>query len=169
MTNTIFQATRKTGICLLIAAACSPLGASVKASPVEPRTTYVTQAAEDAIAQDFPAAKNVQWKDANEADVYTAYFTVSGVKTTVNVDKDGTLLSVLRYYDASVLPDRIRMVLTKAYPDRTIDGVTELVDNTTDDAFENKTYQATMEDAGHIYTVKIEGRKARTTVVMDKQ
>jgi hypothetical protein len=159
MTNTI----SRVAICLAIAA--SPFG--LFAAPAH-TTTYVTEAAKETLSDDFPRATNVDWRDGQAPDVYTAYFTVNGVKVTANVDRDGTLLSVLRYYDGGKVPGRIRNLLTTQFPDRTIDGVTEYTDNTGDDTAP-QTIQATMEDSGHVYTVTLEGHKAKTIQTMDKQ
>ena len=134
-----------------------------------PGDVFVTQAAEDELAQAFPNARNVQWKSAEEEGVYTAYFSVGSVKTTANIDKDGALLSVFRYFDAATVPDRIRTILTTQFPDKTIDGVTEMVDNTSPDGTDVTTYQGTIEDAQHIYKVRIDGKKAKITETMDKQ
>src|ERR1700753_3085322 len=88
-------------------------GVSATAAPARPFAVVstpgdvlVTQAAEDELAQAFPNAHNVQWKSAEEEGVYTAYFSVGSVKTTANIDKDGALLSVFRYFDANSMPDR---------------------------------------------------------------
>ena len=61
-------------------------------------STYVTEAAKEAVASDFPNATNVDWRDGQAPDVYTAYFTVNSAKILTNVDKgQATLLSILRY------------------------------------------------------------------------
>ena len=162
MTNTISHV----AIVLLMAAA-SPVFAT-PAHHIASATTYVTEAAKEAISSDFPNAVNIDWRDGQAPDVYTAYFTVNGVKVTASVDRDGTVLSVLRYYDAARVPNRVRNLLTTQFPGRTIDGVTEYTDNTGDESAP-VTFQATMEDAVHVYTVTIEGHKAKTTQTMDKQ
>ena len=141
---------------------------ATEATAVTRTTSYVTEAAKEAIAADFPNAAGIDWRDGQAPDVYTAYFTVNGVKVTASVDKDGTVLSVLRYYDASRVPNRVRNLLTTQFPDRTIDAVTEYTDNTGDESAP-VTFQATMEDASHVYTVMVEGHKAKTTQTMDKQ
>lgn len=168
MTNTFFR----TALGLLFLTG----GASVWAAPVArhaaiagPGAVLVTQAAEDELSEAFPNARNVQWKDADEEGVFTAYFTVGSVKTTANIDKDGKLLTFFRYYDAANLPDRIRTTLKEQYPDKTIQGMTEMVDDTSPEGLEVTTYQGTLEDAQHIYKVRFDGRKAKITDTFDKQ
>lgn len=150
-----------------VSASAAP--ATFHAAPITTHTAYVTQAAIDELTEAFPSAKNVQWKGADEEGVFTAYFMVGSVKTTANIDKDGKLLTFFRYYDAGNLPDRIRTILADQLPGKDIQGMTEMVDDTSPDGTEVTTYQGTLEDAQHIYKVRLDGRKAKITDTLDKQ
>jgi hypothetical protein len=158
MTNILSRA----AILLSIATATSPLALSAK-----PFLPYVSDAARETVSDDFPYAKDVQWGARQDAGVYTAYMTNHGVKTTVDVGQDGALLSVLRYFEPSGIPARFRDILASQFPGRTTVCLIEYTDYTSDD--QERLIQATMEDADHLYTVRIEGQKAKVTQTIEKQ
>ncbi len=96
----------------------------------------------------FATAEEVRWHEAN--DHYTVSFKHSGIRTTVNYDKSGNMVSTIRYYLPELLPLNVLSKLTREYSNATLFGVTEI-------------------GAGNnvVYVVKIEEKKNWSTVKID--
>lgn len=140
---------------------------ALAAKPISPD---VPSEAEATVSAEFPNAHHLTW--ANESSsVYTAYFTEYRIRTIANVDADGQLLSVLKYYGPARLPGKIRERLDKKYPARTIKSVTEYDVNSFGDPTDglDATYSVTMEDAGHYYIVRANGSDVWQVQTLDKE
>jgi hypothetical protein len=163
MTSKIIRSAMGMGAVVALSALST---AALAAKPISPD---VPSEAEATVTADFPSAHNLHW--AGEGEVYTAYFTEYRIRTIANVDADGQLLSVLKYYGPARLPEKVRERLDNKYPDRTIKSVTEYDVNSFDDPSDglDATYSVTMEDAGHYYIVRTNGSDAWQEQVLDKE
>ncbi|MBS1916392.1 MAG: hypothetical protein JST87_08935 [Bacteroidetes bacterium] len=72
----------------------------------------------------FAEAKHVKWTEY--PDSYFVSFTQNDILVKVTYDKDGNLLSSIRYYKEQRLPLNILYKVKKEYPSKTIDIVTEV-------------------------------------------
>ncbi len=72
----------------------------------------------------FIDASNVQW--SQYGDHFYVSFLQNDIMVRAEYDKNGNLLSSLRYYDAQHLPLNILCKVKKEYPDKNIDVVTEV-------------------------------------------
>jgi hypothetical protein len=125
----------------------------------------VTEKAKKAFVKTFPSAEATNWTESKSGDTYTAYFRMYDVKTVANFDRDGQLISVLRYYGEDRLPLTVLSLLKTKYSDKTIAGVTEFSKNQNEDV----SYYIKLEDNAHWYTVKIVGNDMEETEKLDKQ
>lgn len=101
-----------------------------------------------AFNETFSNAEEVRWEE------FTDYFTVSfvnaGIRSKVNYDKEGKMLSSMRYYAPQLLPLNIIKKITNEHPKKKMFGVTEV-------AFESSVaYYIKLEDKTHWYTVQID-------------
>lgn len=164
MKNTFFS--------LIIAAGLVSVSIGAKAANEKPGTPYVSPEAEGAIYSEFPSAKNISWAD-DEWDVYSAYFTQpNGNRMIATVDNDGNVLSVLTYYGAAHVPARLRPLLEKAYPGKTITAVTRFEQDYSvgmEESVPDVSYQVTLEDEGHWYVATVDGNSVHTTQTLDKE
>lgn len=101
-----------------------------------------------AFNETFSSATEVRWEE------YPSYFTVSfvnsGIRTKVNYDKEGKMLSSLRYYASQYLPLNIINKIGSENPTKKIFGVTEV---THEGAV---VYYIKLEDKTHWYTLKVD-------------
>ena len=97
----------------------------------------------------FTGAEEVHWNEFS--DHYTVNFLIAGVRSKADYDKEGNMISCIRYYRPNALPLNILGQLKRQYPARTLYGVTEVT------AGSNIVYFVKMDDARHWYTVKIDG------------
>jgi hypothetical protein len=101
-----------------------------------------------AFNETFGTATEVRWEE------YPKYFTVSfvnsGIRTKVNYDKEGKMLSSLRYYAPQYLPLNILNKISSEHPKKKMFGVTEV----THDG--NVVYYIKLEDATNWYTLKVD-------------
>lgn len=133
-------------------------------------TPEVSDEAKAAIADDFPHAHNVVWKDGADPADYTAYFTEHHERTIATVDRDGDLLSVLKYRSASDLPASMQSLLDRRFAGKAISGVTEFDQYEPgggDDAVD-VTFQVTLEDSAHYYQVRLHNGDIEHVDVMIK-
>ena len=72
----------------------------------------------------FTTAENVKWEEYSS--YYAVSFSYSGIRSKVNYDKDGIIMSSIRYYDPMLLPSNILNKLKKEQPKRKLFGVTEV-------------------------------------------
>ena len=72
----------------------------------------------------FPAAEKVNWYET--PDAFIVNFEEEGVRVKAIYEKDESYVRVLRYYPERNLPFYVRIKIKKAFPQKTIFGVTEL-------------------------------------------
>ena len=96
----------------------------------------------------FTTAQDVKWTEYE--DKYAVSFSMDGIQSKVTYDKDGNMLSSLRYYTPERLPVNIFSRLKKKYDDRTLFGVTEMTND------QEVTYYVKMYDAKNWYTIKVD-------------
>jgi hypothetical protein len=96
----------------------------------------------------FSTAQEVRWEE------FPTYFSVSflngGVRSKVNYDKEGNMISALRYYAPQLLPLNILNKISKENPKKKLYGVTEITFNGT------IAYYIKLEDNTHWYTFKVD-------------
>jgi hypothetical protein len=101
-----------------------------------------------AFNETFSSAQDVRWEE------FPTYFAVSfvnaGIRSKVNYDKDGNMLSSLRYYAPQMLPLNIINRINKENPKKKMYGVTEST------VGGNMIYYIKLEDATHWYTLKVD-------------
>ncbi|NML19777.1 hypothetical protein HHL16_02780 [Pseudoflavitalea sp. G-6-1-2] len=96
----------------------------------------------------FANAEEVKWAEYD--NYYTVSFVSGKVRAKVNYDKDGNMMGSTRYYEPNLLPIGILNAVKKAYPTKTLFGVTEI----TAEGVVN--YYVKMEDAKHWTTIKVD-------------
>jgi len=106
----------------------------------------------------FTQAEDVRWDES--ADHYTVSFLSAGIRSKVNYDKEGNMLSSIRYYSPQLLPLNIFNKLKKENPKKNLFGVTELTTGS------DVTYYVKMEDGKHWFTLKVD--ESGNTQVFEK-
>jgi|SRR5581483_2326160 len=101
-----------------------------------------------AFNETFSTATEVHWEEY--ANYFTVSFVSSGIRSKVNYDKDGNMLSSIRYYNPQMLPLYIMNKVNKEYPKRKMYGVTEVTFGGA------MAYYIKLEDATNWYTLKID-------------
>lgn len=96
----------------------------------------------------FTQAEDVRWDETE--NYFTVSFLSAGIRSKVNYDKEGNMLSSLRYYSPQMLPLNIFNKLKKENPKKNLYGVTELTAGT------DVTYFVKMEDGKCWYTFKVD-------------
>lgn len=96
----------------------------------------------------FTQAEDVRWDETD--NYFTVSFLSAGIRSKVNYDKEGNMLSSLRYYSPQMLPLNIFNKLKKENPRKNLYGVTELTAGT------DVTYFVKMEDGKCWYTLKVD-------------
>jgi hypothetical protein len=161
MSFTIHHTAKKIGAALVLAATIS----SFALASTTPTKGEVSERAKKTFVKTFPSAEAINWTESKNGDLYTAYFRMYDVKTVANFDKDGQLISVLRYYGEDRLPLTVLALLKVKYDGKTISGVTEFSKNQNEDV----AYYVKLEDNSHWYTVKVVGNDMEETERLDKQ
>lgn len=103
----------------------------------------------------FTNARDVKWSEFDNN--YSVSFSLEGIQSKVVYDKDGNMLSSLRYYSPERLPVNIYSKLKKKYEDKTLFGVTES-SNDQEIAYYVKIY-----DAKNWYTIKVDASGSMET------
>jgi uncharacterized protein YjiK len=96
----------------------------------------------------FTTAEEVKWEEFET--YYTVSFVHSGIRSKVNYDKDGNMLSSIRYYAPQMLPLNIYGKMRRDYPSKSLYGVTEVTFGS------EVSYFIKMEDDKNWITVKID-------------
>jgi hypothetical protein len=96
----------------------------------------------------FTHAEDVKWDES--ADFFTVSFVSAGIRSKVNYDKEGTMLSSIRYYSPQMLPLNIFNKLKKDNPKKDLFGVTEVTSGS------DVTYYVKMQDEKHWFTLKVD-------------
>lgn len=101
-----------------------------------------------AFNETFTKAEDVRWEE------FPNYFAVSfvsgGIRSKVNYDKEGNMMSALRYYAPQLLPLNILNRISKENPKKKLFGVTEITVNGA------IAYYIKLEDNTHWYTLKVD-------------
>jgi hypothetical protein len=162
MTFIIHHTAKRIAAGLLLAATIS---SSALAASEAPLKGEVSERAKKALVKDFPSAESINWTENKNQDVFTAYFRMYDVRTVANFDRDGQLISVLRYYGEDRLPLTVLSLLKTKYAGKTIAGVTEF----SKDGNEDVAYYVKLEDDAHWYTVRVIGSDMEQTEKLNKQ
>jgi hypothetical protein len=101
-----------------------------------------------AFNETFSSAEEVRWEEF--PNYFSVSFVSSGIRSKVNYDKEGNMLSSLRYYSPELLPLNIIHQVNKEFPKKKMFGVTEA---TTGGAI---AYYIKMEDSTRWYTLKVD-------------
>ena len=96
----------------------------------------------------FTQAEEVKWDETE--DYFTVSFVSAGIRSKVNYDKEGNMLSSIRYYSPQLLPLNIFNKLRKEYQKKNLFGVTEVTSGN------DVTYYVKMEDGKHWFTLKVD-------------
>ena len=101
-----------------------------------------------AFNETFSTAQDVRWEE------FPTFFAVSfvngGIRAKVNYDKEGNMISAIRYYNPQLLPLSILNKVNKEYPKKKLFGVTEVTVNST------IVYYIKLEDTNRWYTIKVD-------------
>lgn len=98
--------------------------------------------------QTFNNAEEVKWEEYK--DYYTVSFVHAGIRSKVNYDKSGNMISSIRYYAPEMLPLNILNTLRRDYPRKTLFGVTEITSGT------QAAYFVKIHDDKHWLTIKFD-------------
>jgi len=128
-------------IAILIAALVT--GGAYAFGPFDPNEKVLK-----AFNETFGSAQEVRWEE------FPNYFAVSfvsgGIRSKVNYDKEGNMMSSIRYYAPQLLPLYIMNKVNKENPKKKMFGVTEATYNGT------IAYYIKLEDNTHWYTLKVD-------------
>jgi hypothetical protein len=109
-----------------------------------------------AFNETFSTATEVRWEE------FPKYFAVSfvsgGIRSKVNYDKEGNMISSLRYYNPQLLPLYILNKVSQENPKKKLFGVTEVT------VGGNIAYYIKLEDNNCWYTVKVDSDGNTQTV-----
>lgn len=101
-----------------------------------------------AFNETFTTAQEVRWEE------FPKYFAVSfvsgGIRSKVNYDKEGNMISSIRYYAPQLLPLYILNKVSQENPKKKLFGVTEVTYGG------NIAYYIKLEDKTNWYTLKID-------------
>lgn len=96
----------------------------------------------------FTSATDVIWEEYE--NYYSVSFVNTGIRSKVRYDKEGTMISAIRYYEPSMLPLNLINSLKKSYGQRTLFGVTEVSVGV------NTVYYVKMYDNKFWYTLQVD-------------
>jgi hypothetical protein len=96
----------------------------------------------------FTQAEDVRWDESS--DFFTVSFVSAGIRSKVNYDKEGNMLSSIRYYAPQLLPLNIFSKMKRENPKKNLFGVTEVTTGN------DVTYYIKMEDGKHWFTMKVD-------------
>jgi hypothetical protein len=100
-----------------------------------------------AFNETFNDAKEIKWHE--QRNRYIVHFIRDGIRCNVTYDGDGKLLTSKRYYFADRLPVHLLLKVKERYTDKSITGVTEILDEN------GLTYFLSLQDAKSLWTVKV--------------
>lgn len=101
-----------------------------------------------AFNETFSSATEVRWEEF--PNYFSVSFVSSGIRAKVNYDKEGNMLSSLRYYNPQLLPLNIINQMNREFSKKKMFGVTESTQGGV------ITYYIKMEDNTRWYTVKVD-------------
>ena len=109
----------------------------------------------------FPNAKNVTWDELPNSFIIS--FIDNGVRTRVSYKRDGSLASnVIRYYEGSLLPEKVSDAIYGKYPINQIFGVTEVTSVSSTGS--QTEYYLTIENEKSFFTVRADADGNMTIV-----
>jgi hypothetical protein len=155
----MYQSTKRICAGLLLAATISSF--ALAARPLS--KGEVSERAKKALVTNFPNAESINWAESKTGNSFTAYFRLFDVKTVASFDKDGQIISVLRYYKEDRLPLPVLTLIKSKYGDKKIAGVTEFSKD------QDVAYYVKLEDNARWYTVRVIGNDMQETERLDKQ
>ncbi len=95
----------------------------------------------------FPAAENIKWHE--DANGYVVFFTMNGISNRICYDIKEKFLEEDRYYNEDHLPAYILLAIKKNYPEKTIAGVTEVINTSA------ICYQVNLKDDKNLFVIKV--------------
>lgn len=101
-----------------------------------------------AFNETFSSAQEVRWEEF--PNYYAVSFVSGGIRAKVNYDKEGNMMSSIRYYAPQLLPLYILNKINRENPKKKMFGVTELTYNGV------IAYYIKLEDNTHWYTLKVD-------------
>lgn len=96
----------------------------------------------------FTQAEDVRWDETE--NYFTVSFVSAGIRSKVNYNKEGDMMSSIRYYSPQMLPLNIFNKLKKENPKKNLFGVTELT------VGNDVSYYVKVEDGKNWYTFKVD-------------
>lgn len=126
---------------LLVVAIAAVFSVSLYAAP-----TNVNEKVLKIFKETFASAEDVKWSESETS--YSVSFFLSGIQSRIVYDKDGNIVSSLRYYSPQYLPMNVYRSLLKKYGNKKLFGVTEVA------AEDNIVYYVKIYDAKYWYTVR---------------
>ena len=102
----------------------------------------------------FPHAESVTWEELPGG--YVVNFTDDRVRTKIIYQKTGEIVSSTRYYNESMLPSYLRLLIKKEYPGKEIFGVTEISAVIDEENHVDTLYYIKLSDAKHWITICVE-------------
>lgn len=96
----------------------------------------------------FTGVKDVRWEEFPK--YYAVSFVSAGIRAKVNYDKEGNMISSIRYYNPQLLPLYILNKINKENPRKKMFGVTEVSHGGL------IAYYIKLEDKTHWYTLKVD-------------
>jgi hypothetical protein len=118
-------------------------GSTYAFSPFDPNEKVLK-----AFNETFSTATEVRWEEFPK--YFAVSFLSSGIRAKVNYDKEGNMISSLRYYNPQLLPLYILNKVSQENPKKKLFGVTEVT------VGGNIVYYIKMEDNTCWYTLKID-------------
>jgi hypothetical protein len=100
-----------------------------------------------AFNETFTDAKEIRWHE--QRNQYIVHFVRDDIRCNVTYDKDGKLLNSKRYYSGDRLPVHIFLDVKARYHDKTITGVTEILDAN------GLSYFISLQDAKSLWTITL--------------
>ncbi|WP_205508367.1 hypothetical protein [Longitalea arenae] len=101
-----------------------------------------------AFNETFTGVQEVRWEEFPK--YYAVSFVSGGIRAKVNYDKDGNMISSIRYYNPQLLPLYILNKINKENPRKKMFGVTEVTHGGL------IAYYIKLEDKTHWYTLKVD-------------
>lgn len=126
---------------LLVVAIAAVFSVSLYAAPIN-----VNEKVLKIFKETFASAEDVKWSETETS--YAVSFFLSGIQSRIVYDKDGNIVSSLRYYSPQYLPMNVYRSLLKKYSNKKLYGVTEVA------ADDNIVYYVKIYDAKYWYTVR---------------
>jgi len=126
-------------VLIVVVAACLSISLYANSTDVSEKVLKIFK-------ESFSSAKDVKWSESEAS--YSVSFLLSGIQSKVVYDKEGNIVSSIRYYSPQYLPMNVYRSLLKKYENKKLFGVTEVA------VEENIVYYVKIYDDKYWYTVK---------------